>query len=180
MAESIGSRGAERRSGFWGRALPVATALAIAAACGNDGGSGEPTDTTPAAPTTTAGPETTTTTTPERPAVMLTFNDLDGGSPYIKVYAGSGESAGDRRVTGTYFGDQDSPDQAADVMPVRCIDTDGRTVASHPEVGEASQPDGSPITSETWYGLDIVGESQFATDVYADVDPTAASALPPC
>ena len=97
---------------------------------------------------------------------VFRFDALGGGSQVIRVYPGVGESLADRTHNGTYF--------SGDVVLAICK-TRGRTVRSHPEVGER------PRESDIWICIDgSPGMTQYATLTYGDMTRGDLEALPSC
>ena len=178
-------RGERRGIRSWWVTVPL-SAIALASACAQQPtAGGSATSTRPAeasgAPQGSEHSETTVTTTTTQPGrrvgalATLTFTDLHGGDPTVMTYAGPRDKNIDKRVTGTYYGKQNDPRRSADTMPVECVVTDGRNVASHPKEGEDDVPG-----SETWYRLAITGDPQFATKIYGNIAPAEQAALPEC
>lgn len=121
----------------------------------------------PAEPATTATTLTTleqTTTTTEKP-VPITFDDLDGGSPIIQVYPGTGESGNDTVSNGTF-----RDGQTADAY----CKTEGRVVTSDINVGEQAR------SSNEWIRLAGTPTTQFATVVYIQNPDQVLAQLPQC
>ncbi|MFL6162725.1 MAG: hypothetical protein ACJ74U_10905 [Jatrophihabitantaceae bacterium] len=114
--------------------------------------------------TATAPSNSTNSTT--APLPTLTFDDLGGGSSIINVYPGIQNTAQDKRSNGTY--------QSGSKVSVVCRAT-GRTITSDPSVGE------SPRSSSTWVRIiGTPGAQQYASLVYADIDPASLRLLPSC
>lgn len=147
------------------RILGFGASLAVAAACGGDGG-GEPresADTTASTTSTTAGEAA--------PRAVFTFDYLEGGSQVVRVFAGPGESAADREATGTFLDGQQAD--------IDCVEFGGRPVPHDPEVGERD-PDPDSPDSTIWVRLNVPGDVEmWAADTYGD--PSAPyPALPEC
>lgn len=88
------------------------------------------------------------------------FNDLGGGSSIIQVYPGTTEQAADRLFNDAY--------EDGDLFPVECK-TMGREIVSNTDAGEVARQ------SKEWYKLKrLDGVAQFATAVYADLQPADA------
>lgn len=116
-------------------------------------------------------------TKPERSAVTpvsevkveehkLVFDDLDGGSPIIRVYPGVQNTPGDRMHNGTY--------NDGDVVGADCKTT-GREVSSDPSVGETDR------TSDQWVRIHgTPGEVQYASAVYVEQPDTLLATLEEC
>lgn len=96
----------------------------------------------------------------ESDTVPMQFDDLDGGSPVIEVYAGPGKEAADKAVTGQYAEKND----AGEVIIVNALcRATGRPVSSHPELGETPRK-----TYEDWILLETDPKiTQWATATYA-------------
>ena len=96
------------------------------------------------------------------------FDDLGGGSSIIQVYPGPGDTAADKVSNGTY--------RHGERAGVVCHAV-GRTVVSHPEVGEQERE------SRDWYKLAgstvVRGPDHYATATYGSLQPPGAT-VPEC
>lgn len=98
--------------------------------------------------------------------VSLTFDDLHGGSPIVKVYPGPKDTPADREYNGTF--------NDGDVVAAECK-TEGRLVSSVTSVGEA------PRSSSDWVRIQgTPGMTQFATAVYIENPDQVLGQLPQC
>ena len=88
------------------------------------------------------------------PQAKLTFDYLGGGSKVIQVYLGPNNTLHDRTSDGTFLDGEEEP--------VEC-ETEGRTVTSHPEVGEQYRQ------SDEWYEIRVGEHTYWVTAVYADI-----------
>ncbi len=115
--------------------------------------------------TTTTGD--TSATTAEGEGVPMVFDDLDGGEPIIQVYPGVSESKADKLYNGTF----------RDGQTVYAIcKTKGRTVRSHPELGERDVP-----PSDDWIRFHAVaGIGPYATAIYVGNPAELLAQLPDC
>jgi hypothetical protein len=98
--------------------------------------------------------------------IQIAFDYLGGGSKVIRVYAGPGSETGDKQTIGTYFD--------GDTAPAECK-TEGRTVFSHPELGEEKR------NSNKWIRIQGPGgETEYATAVYIERPQEVLNELPDC
>jgi hypothetical protein len=116
-------------------------------------------------------PATPASTAPASPAMIptdatLTFDDLGGGDPVIRVFPGVTNSPEDRTFNGTF------PD--GEVVRTICK-KEGREVVSDTSVGE------KPRKSSTWIRIEgTPGMVQFAPLTYARMSKDDLAALPIC
>lgn len=106
------------------------------------------------------------TTSPLDKGVMITFDDLGGGSSIITVYPGVGNSTVDKTPNGTF--------DDGEAVSVLCKQ-EGRTVHSDPSVGEEKR------SSNEWFRINgSPGLMQYATAVYVENPQAALQKLPDC
>lgn len=120
-------------------------------------------------PTTSEKKLEVSTTTKSAGNVTMTFDDLHGGSPIVKVYEGPKDTPEDRKSNGTFKDGQ--------AVLAECK-TEGRFVRSDTSVGEEQR------SSTAWIRIDPTdstpGETQYATAVYMESPNEVLSKLPNC
>jgi hypothetical protein len=122
-------------------------------------------------PSAQGSPEAPASTSPASPALTatdatLTFDDLGGGSPIIRVFHGVTDSPEDRAVTGTF--------SHGDTVRTICK-KEGREVVSDTSVGE------KPRKSSMWIRIEgTPGSIQFAPLTYARMSKEDLASLPIC
>lgn len=104
---------------------------------------------------------------PSSERFTLTFDDLGTPPPIIEVYPGVSESAHDHEQNGTF--------NDGDTVAIQCKKT-GRTVNSHPELGEPKR------SSNLWFRIiGSPGKVQYASEVYAaEIDGVTLQNIPDC
>lgn len=97
----------------------------------------------------------------------MVFDALDGGEPIIMVYPGVSGSGADKLHNGTFRDGQ--------TVYALCK-TKGRTVPSHPELGERDVP-----PSDDWIRIHgSPGVVQYATAIYVENPDELLAQLPDC
>lgn len=144
-------------------AIALAGGLVLAG-CGGGGDSAESSTVARTSAATETQPSRVTASSNELPT--LVFDDLHGGSSFIKVYPGVTGSAADTRSNGTF--------KDGDEVSAECK-AEGRAVRSDTSVGEEVR------TSDDWIRIHgSQGVTQYATAVYVENPAALLRQLPDC
>lgn len=106
-----------------------------------------------------------TTYDPAGNIMYATFDDRSGGSDIIQVYPGPTDAVQDTISDGTFRDGQ---------RVVALCQTLGRSVSTHPEVGEERD------SSNVWVRIEAASREHFATIVYLGNRQTLQEFLPIC